>query len=199
VSETRFAAISRTLATARGRRALLPLVGGLILGRAIGPDLVTPQRAIAKKRKRHGKPGHRGPAGPAGPGGSAGGDGAQGPKGEVGTTGPQGPAGTGSCPADTMFIAAVGCVETTPRNRVAFSQAVSTCAADGRRLLTIAELMALANSPDRGLSVNLGRSEWSGSMASIQYVFTAGSDDEGSETPRLFANQFRCMTVPAIA
>jgi len=35
-------------------------------------------------------------------------------------------------------------------------------------------------------------------MATIGYVFTAGFDDEGSETPSLFANQFRCMTVPAI-
>src|SRR5688572_26943338 len=110
-----------------------------------------------------------------------------------------GPAGTGSCPADTIFIAAVGCVETTVRDRVAFSQAVSTCADAGRRLLTITELMALARSPDRGVSVNLGQSEWSGSMATFSYAFTAGFDDEGSETPRLFDRQFRCMTVPATA
>jgi hypothetical protein len=197
--EARFAAISRALTTASGRRALMPLVGGLILGRAIGPDLATPEHASAKKRKRHGKPGRQGPTGPAGPGGSAGGDGAQGPQGEAGATGPQGPAGTGSCPADTIFIAAVGCVETTPRDRVAFPHAVSACGSDGRRLLTFAELLALVNSPDRGFSINLGRSEWSGSLSTLQYVFTAGFDDQGSETPRIFANQFRCMTVPAIA
>ena len=123
----------------------------------------------------------------------------QGPRGEVGATGPQGPAGTGSCPADTIFIAAIGCVETTARDRTAFPQAVSTCAAASRRLLTITELMALVNSPDRGVSVNLGRSEWSGSLGTFGYVFTAGFDDEGSETSRLLANPFHCMTVPAIA
>jgi hypothetical protein len=196
--ETRWAAVSRALATASRRRTLVPLVGGLILGRAIAPDLETPGHVSAKKRKRHGKPGHQGPTGPAGPGGSPGGDGAQGPKGEAGAAGPQGPAGTGSCPADTIFIAAVGCVETTPRGSVDFPQAASTCGRAGRRLLTFAELLALVTSPDGGLSVNLGRSEWSGSLSSLQYVFTAGSDDQGSETPRIFANLYRCMTVPAI-
>lgn len=199
VLENQFAAISRTLATASRRRALLPLASGLTLSRAIGPDLATPQRATAKKRKRHGKPGHQGPTGPAGPGGSTGGDGAQGPKGDMGATGAQGPAGTGSCPEDTIFIAAIGCVETTPRPAAQFPQAVSTCAAAGRRMLTITELMALARSPDGGVSVDLGRSEWSGSMSTIAYVYTAGFDDQGSETSRLFANPYHCMTVPAIA
>ena len=76
---------------------------------------------------------------------------------------------------------------------------MSTCAAASRRLLTITELMAVARSPDRGVSVNLGQTEWSGSMATFPYAFTAGFDDEGSETPRGLAKQFRCMTVPAIA
>jgi hypothetical protein len=197
--EARFAAISRTLATASERRALLPLVGGLILGQMGAPDLVTPAHASAKKRKRHGKPGHQGPTGPAGPGGSAGGDGAQGPKGEAGTTGPQGPAGTGSCPVDTIFIAAVGCVETTSRTAAAFPQAVNICAEAGRRLLTSAELLAVAASQDWASSVNLRRSEWSGTVISGVYAITAGFDDDGNVAVRDLANPYHCMAVPVIA
>jgi hypothetical protein len=186
----------------RSRRDALQAVAiGFLAALGVREGAAKPHRTrSAQHRNRDGHDhGKRGKRGKAGPGGAPGGSGPQGGKGDKGDQGQPGPAGTGSCPADTIFIAAVGCVESTIRNRVAFPQAVSTCAAAGRRLLTITELMALVRSPDRGLSVNLGRSEWSGSMSTIQYVFTAGFDDEGSETPSLFANQFRCMTVPAIA
>lgn len=203
--ETRLAAISRTLATASGRRALLPLVGGLILGRAIGPDLVTPGPVTARKRKRHGKPGHQGPTGPAGPGGPAGGGGAQGrageqgPAGDTGAAGPQGPAGTGSCPADTILLAAVGCVETTPRNSDQFPGAVVTCGRAGRRMLTYAELVAVAQDRDAWTSIGMRLSEWSGSLVSPGEALIAGVFDDGSVSPTNFLYPFHCMTVPAIA
>jgi hypothetical protein len=189
----------------RSRRGVLNAAAiALLAALGVRESAAKQNRASSEQHRNpkghdHGKRGKRGKAGPSGPAGSPGSPGDKGGKGDKGDQGQSGPAGTGSCPADTIFLAAVGCVESTLRDRVAFSQAVSTCAAAGRRLLTITELMALARSPDRGVSVNLGRSEWSGSMATIGYVFTAGFDDEGSETSRLFANQFRCMTVPAVA
>src|SRR5215211_911128 len=152
----------------RGRRHLLGSLAGagvaVLAGLGWGePSAAAKQgRATAERERRggghpRGKRGKRGEAGPGGPAGSPGSPGDKGDKGdrggqgEKGDQGQPGPAGTGSCPADTIFIAAVGCVESTLRDRVAFPQAVSTCAAAGRRLLTITELMALARSPDRGV------------------------------------------------
>lgn len=205
ILETRLAAISRTLATASGRRALAPLVGGMILARAIGPGLATPEHVSAKKRKRHGKPGHPGPTGPAGPSGPTGDGGAQGPAGgqgqagDTGAAGPQGPAGTGSCPADTIVMAAVGYVESTPRNSDQFPGAVLTCGSAGRRLLTYTELVAVAQDRDAWTRINLRLSEWSGSLVSPGEALTAGVFDDGSFSSTNSLNRFRYMTVPAIA
>ena len=50
------------------------------------------------------------------------------------------------------------------------------------------------------MSINLGRSEWSGTVVSSLMAITAGSDDEGTEAIRTGLPQwFHCMTVPAIA
>src|SRR3954465_14372159 len=89
--ESRIEAITRTLVTLQGRRRVMSLVGGLLLGRAVAPALVEPNAAAQRRRRRGlhriGSPGPTGPTGPAGP---------QGPAGPAGPpSGTRGPGGLG--------------------------------------------------------------------------------------------------------
>ncbi len=218
--ETRLASIARALATARERRALAPLMGGLILGHLLAPAAETPVHA-AKKRKRHGKQGRRGPAGPAGPGGVPGPGGATGAtgatgepgtpgakgdkgdpgaKGDKGDKGDPGPAGSGSCPDGTVFIAAIGCVESAPRDESSFRFAFVTCGSAGQRLLTSAELLAVISTGSSS-SIGFTGTEWTGSVLSATevIVITRGVDPPMSSSPTTNVYPYHCVSVPDIA
>jgi hypothetical protein len=194
--ESRFGELSRALATSRGRRAIFPLAGALLGG--LTAPAIGPEPAAAKKGKRRGKRGHQGPAGQTGATGPQGAPGGTGPTGETGATGPQGPAGSGSCPDDTTFFSAVGCVETSPRGSDAFPQAVFTCAQAGRRLLTSSELLAIAANDAWWRSINLRFSEWTGTALPNGEAITVGIIDDGTAETRYLPQWFRCMAVPAI-
>jgi hypothetical protein len=247
--ESRIEAITRTLAKAQGRRRLVPLVGGLLLARAIDDARFEPDVAAQRRRRRGlhrigppgptgptGSAGPQGPAGPAGPQGDTGSQGLLGPvgppgptgpqgvpgepgpvgspgpqgapgapgpagiQGQVGPPGPQGPAGMGRCPVDTIFISAVGCVETLARTpALPFDLAVQACGNVGRRLPTSAELLALRSILGAAASVGLQAAEWSGTVTSNLVAMTAGTADAGSSFQRSETFPYRCLEVPAIA
>jgi hypothetical protein len=184
--ESRIEGITRSLAATRERRGLMSLLGGVLLGGAVTAELSAPEAAADRQRKtkrRHGQPGRRGPTGPAGP---------------------SGPAGAGSCPADTTFIAAVGCVETAPRASIApWTSALSTCGNAGRRLLTSAELYALLSIPGAATSVSLQPVEWTGNITAHDNVFVAGTDPMLTDDQPITAPgpdfPYRCVQMPAIA
>jgi Collagen triple helix repeat (20 copies) len=147
-----------------------------------------------------GAPGKQGADGTPGPQGMPGAQGPAGSQGPAGPTGPQGPSGTGRCPADTIFIRAVGCVESVPRTpAVAFDLAVQICGNAGRRLPTSAELLALRAIPGVAASVGLQAAEWTGTVTSNLVAMTAGTADPGSAFQRSETFPFHCLEVPTIA
>lgn len=204
--ETRMTAIARTLNAVWERRALMPLVGGLVLGTLAAPVSEGPIRAAAKKRKRRGKRGRRGETGPTGPGGApgeagaAGAKGDKGDKGDRGEKGDPGPPGSGSCPAGTMFIAAVGCVETEPHSESSFRFAFVTCGSGDKRLMTSAELLAVISSGNAG-NVGFTGTEWTGTVLSATDVIvmtpTVSPPMASSSTSNIYP--YHCVSVPDIA
>jgi len=105
----------------------------------------------------------------------------------------------GSCPADTIFISAVGCVETIPRTPAqTFDLAVQACGNVGRRLPTSAELLALRSILGAAASVGLQTAEWSGTVTSSEVAMTAGTADAGSTFQRSETFPFRCLEVPSV-
>jgi hypothetical protein len=106
----------------------------------------------------------------------------------------------GSCPADTIFISAVGCVETVARTPAQpFDLAVQTCGNVGRRLPTSAELLALRSILGAAASVGLQSAEWSGTVTSNLVAMAVGTADPGSAFQRSETFPFHCLEVPAIA
>jgi hypothetical protein len=146
-----------------------------------------------------GTPGQAGSQGPEGTQGSAGGQGPQGSQGTSGAAGaqgpqgPQGPAGTGTCPNETTFISAVGCVDSFPRSAKEFSEAVTTCANAGMRLPTTAELFAL-----RAIDMILSGPEWSGTVTAEDTAMVVGGLAEGVAFPRSLPTPYHCVAAPSI-
>jgi hypothetical protein len=106
----------------------------------------------------------------------------------------------GHCPADTIFISAVGCIETVARTpALAFDLAVQACGNIGRRLPTGAELLALRAILGAAASVGLQAAEWSGTVTSSSVAITAGTADAGSSFQRSETFPFHCLEVPSIA
>jgi hypothetical protein len=90
-------------------------------------------------------------------------------------------------------------VETTFRDAVAFPQAMQTCGRAGRRVLTSAEIVAVAEHFEAAVSINVRDSEWSGTGVSPTHAMTAGMMDNGTDNGRTTTQaEFHCMTVPAI-
>jgi len=106
----------------------------------------------------------------------------------------------GHCPGDTIFISAVGCVETIARSpAVTFDLAVQACGNVGRRLPTSAELLALRSILGAAASVGLQAAEWSGTVSSSEAAMTAGTADAGSAFQRSETFPFHCLEVPTIS
>lgn len=105
----------------------------------------------------------------------------------------------GICPADTIFISAVGCVETIPRTPAqTFDLAVQACGNVGRRLPTSAELLALRAILGAAASVGLQAAEWSGTITTSAVAVTAGTADAGSTFQRSETFPFHCLEAPTI-
>jgi hypothetical protein len=106
----------------------------------------------------------------------------------------------GRCPADTIFVSAVGCVETAVRTpSLTFDLAVQACANVGRRLPTSSELLSLRVILGAAASVGLQPAEWSGTVTSNMAAVTAGTADAGSAFQRSETFPFHCLEVPTIA
>ena len=65
-------------------------------------------------------------------------------------------------------------METSARAAAEFLVVVNICTQVGHRLLTSAELLAIAASSDTGVSIGLTMSEWSGTVVSETLAITVG-------------------------
>jgi hypothetical protein len=163
------------------RRGLAQLMGGLSLASALAVLLgrTDAQGKNVRGDKKKKKKAKAGPAGPPGP------------------PGPQGPAKSATCPSDTTFFAAVGCVEDAMRPAAQFGNAITTCGGIGRRLLTTAELNSYRQQPGVTIGEDPNFREWTGTTLANSAI-TISDGGSSAETPFVTATPFRCMTMPSI-